>query len=79
MIQCVADTHAHAQFINLASDSNMPVSSGLKSCTTEVAISERFTVDGERVRLVDTPGFDDAARSDAEVLNIVAGFLTKEL
>ncbi|KAF6750826.1 hypothetical protein DFP72DRAFT_817355, partial [Ephemerocybe angulata] len=64
-------------FINLASDSQLPVSSGLKACTTDVALSEPFVVDGQRVRLVDTPGFDDTAKSDGDVLAIIAEFLAK--
>ncbi|RXW18647.1 hypothetical protein EST38_g7208 [Candolleomyces aberdarensis] len=65
-------------FINLASNSSLPVSSGLKSCTKEVAVSEPFQVDGQRVRLIDTPGFDDSSQSDGDVLANIAGFLAQE-
>ncbi|TFK19372.1 hypothetical protein FA15DRAFT_697568 [Coprinopsis marcescibilis] len=65
-------------FINVASGSRLPVSSGLNSCTTEIAVSEPFMLDGRRVRLVDTPGFDDSSRSDADVLATIARFLAQE-
>ncbi|TEB22470.1 hypothetical protein FA13DRAFT_1757292 [Coprinellus micaceus] len=65
-------------FINLASDSHLPVSSGLGSCTSDISISEPFVVEGQRVRLIDTPGFDDSYKSEGGVLTIVADFLAKE-
>ncbi|KAJ2923135.1 hypothetical protein H1R20_g13959, partial [Candolleomyces eurysporus] len=65
-------------FINLASNSSLPVSSGLKSCTKEVSVSEPFQVDGQRVRLIDTPGFDDSSQSDGDILANIAGFLAQE-
>ncbi|EAU87550.2 hypothetical protein CC1G_12349 [Coprinopsis cinerea okayama7 len=57
--------------------SRLPVSSGLKSCTNDVAVSEPFTLDGRKMRLIDTPGFDDSNRSDAEVLGTISDFLAK--
>lgn len=35
-------------------------------------------VEGQRVRLIDTPGFDDSYKSEGGVLTIVADFLAKE-
>ena len=34
-----------------------------------------FYLDGRRVVLIDTPGFDDTTRSDTDVLKLVAAFL----
>lgn len=34
-----------------------------------------FNLDGHRVVLIDTPGFDDTVRSDTEVLAMIAAFL----
>ena len=48
---------------------------GLEPCTAEVELAGQFTLDGRTVTLIDTPGFDDTAKSDAEVLNIIAAFL----
>ena len=48
---------------------------GLESCTTEVQLANELTLDGRTVILIDTPGFDDTTKSDAEVLKIVAAFL----
>ena len=47
----------------------------LESCTAEVQLSDEFTLDGRRVILIDTPGFDDTSRSDTEVLKMIAAFL----
>ncbi|KAG2134841.1 P-loop containing nucleoside triphosphate hydrolase protein [Suillus clintonianus] len=63
-------------FINKASGSNLPVSSGLESCTQEVRTSKPFVVSGRVVTLIDTPGSDDTTRSDAEVLSMIAAYLS---
>ena len=60
------------QFINLASGSNLRA--GMNS-TAEVQLSDEFTLDGRPVTLIDTPGFDDTSKSDAEILKIIATFL----
>jgi hypothetical protein len=62
------------QFVNLISGSNLGVGSGLKSCTDNVQTVD-FTLDGRRVVLIDTPGFDDTTLSDTDVLNMIAAFL----
>ena len=48
---------------------------GLASCTAKVELANEFIVDGRRVVLIDTPGFDDTNISDAEILNMIAAFL----
>ena len=63
------------QFINLASGSRLPVATGPVSRTTEVQLSDEFTLDGRTVTLIDTPGFDDATKSDIEILKMIAYFL----
>lgn len=45
------------------------------SCTADVEVAEEFTLDGRRVVLIDTPGFDDTNVSDAEILEKIAAFL----
>ena len=47
----------------------------LKSCTAEVEVADEFILDGRRVFLIDTPGFDDTNASDAEILEKIAAFL----
>lgn len=56
------------------------VGHGLKSETSEVQPVCWVTEDGTRVKLVDTPGFDDSRDgvTDADVLKVIATFLTKE-
>ena len=62
------------QFINLASGSSLQVGNRSESCTDEVQLADVFTVDGRRVILIDTPGFDDTT-SDTDILNLIAAFL----
>jgi len=59
----------------MASDSNLRIGANLKSCTTEVQTAKEFTLDGQRVLLVDTPDFDDAHKSDVDILKLIATFL----
>ena len=63
------------QFINLASGSSLQVGHDLESCTVEVQLADVFTVDGRRVILIDTPGFDDTSMSDMDILRLIAAFL----
>lgn len=65
-------------FINLLSDSKVAVGEGLKSCTSTVQISSEFEISGVTFRLVDTPGFDDTHVSDADILEMIAKYLTDE-
>ena len=48
---------------------------GLESCTAEVQLATKFTLDGRPVVLIDTPGFDDTTKSDTEILKMIAFFL----
>lgn len=63
------------QFVNIASNSQHRAGSNLQSAATDVEPSKEFIVDGRRVFLIDTPGFDDNTVSDAEILKKVAAFL----
>jgi hypothetical protein len=63
------------QFINLISGSNLDVGNGLVSCTNVIQPGNPFDLDGRRVVLIDTPGFDDTTQSDIDVLNTIALFL----
>ena len=63
------------QFINLASVSNLRVGTGWGSCTVDIQVADEFTLDGRTVTLIDTPGFDDTSKSDAEILEMIAAFL----
>ncbi|KIM27772.1 hypothetical protein M408DRAFT_24147 [Serendipita vermifera MAFF 305830] len=62
-------------FINLVSGANFEVGDDLESCTTAVAISPPFQLDGRSVILVDTPGFDDSNMSDTDILRLISGYL----
>ncbi|KDQ07708.1 hypothetical protein BOTBODRAFT_166765 [Botryobasidium botryosum FD-172 SS1] len=65
-------------FINLASGGDMRVGAGLKSCTDAVQIAKPFVLDGRTVTLIDTPGFDDTTKSDAQILEMLADYLSQE-
>lgn len=64
-------------FINLLSGSDLRIGEGLEACTAEVQRSLPFELDGKRVVLVDTPGFDDTAKSDAEILGLVVDYIAE--
>ena len=51
------------------------MSDGLESCTQDVRLGNPFLLDGKTVTLVDTPGFDDTYKSEADVLKQIAEFL----
>ena len=53
----------------------MKVGEDLGSCTSEIQESNEFNLDGRRVVLIDTPGFDDTHKSDTDVLKSIAEFL----
>ena len=40
-------------------------------------MSPPFVLDGRHVTLIDTPGFDDTARSDTEILKQISAFLSE--
>jgi len=53
--------------------------SRLESCTTEVRAVRLYNhpVHGDKLVLVDTPGFDDTNKSDLEILQMVSDWLKK--
>ena len=63
------------QFINMGNGSNLPTGTHLEACTAEVQVANEFTLDGERVLLVDTPGFDDRYEDGTDTLKLVAASL----
>ena len=65
------------QFIKLATGFDTVVGHTLESCTSEISIvklSVPELVDGDIV-FIDTPGFDDTHKSDADILKMVADWL----
>ena len=58
---------------------NVKVGHGLKSETNQVQPLPWVTEDGTRIKLVDTPGFDDSREgvTDVQVLKMIATFLTE--
>ena len=61
--------------MNQASGSHLKVGEDLESCTSEIQESGEFILDGRRVVLIDTPGFDDTHQSDTGVFKSIAAFL----
>ncbi|THH21431.1 hypothetical protein EUX98_g8388 [Antrodiella citrinella] len=64
-----------SSFINAASDSHLRVGYGLESCTSDVEVSTSLVLNGRPVTLIDTPGFDDTTKNEAEILRLIAEFL----
>ena len=63
--------------MNLASNSDLPVGYGLRACTADVQVAEPFVLDDKIVTLIDTPGFDDTVKTEAEILRLIADFLSE--
>ena len=64
--------------MNLASGSDdLEVGTDLHSCTSEPQLSKPFTLDGYKVALIDTPGFNDTEMSDSMVLGKITAFLER--
>ncbi|KAK1232373.1 hypothetical protein PQX77_004495 [Marasmius sp. AFHP31] len=59
-------------FINKACDAGMAVGGNLESCTQSIEVSKSFTLEGRTTYLIDTPGFDDTNKSDADILKEIA-------
>ncbi|KAH7094262.1 P-loop containing nucleoside triphosphate hydrolase protein [Paraphoma chrysanthemicola] len=62
-------------FINHLSDYPLSIGHDLNSCTQDVQIVPCTFQGGEKIYLVDTPGFDDDLRTDSEILMEVARWL----
>ncbi|KAG7285035.1 hypothetical protein NEMBOFW57_009653 [Staphylotrichum longicolle] len=53
---------------------DLAIGHGIDSCTQDI-IPITFNLDGRRVTLIDTPGFDDSERSDADILGLIAAYM----
>ena len=71
--------HALKIIDTLAGQPGRRSGSRLESCTTEVRAVRLYNhrVHGDRLVLVDTPGFDDTNKSDLEILQMVSNWLQK--
>ena len=63
------------EFINLASNSRLDVGHDVNSCTGEVQASQPFEIDGRKVVLIDTPGFDDSGKDATTILQTIVNAL----
>ena len=61
--------------MNQISKSQLEIGDDLESCTSDIQISEVFSLEDRQVVLIDTPGFDDTNKSDTDVLKLIAGFM----
>ena len=80
MCRCERDQAEHfinfpGQFINLASGSKLRIATSLASCTQDVEAAPEFEIEGRRICLIDTPGFDNTDRSEVEILKDIKIFL----
>ncbi|KAL8405392.1 hypothetical protein RB596_004311 [Gaeumannomyces avenae] len=64
-------------FISHITKCHVEIGSTMRSCTQHVGAYPVQWMDGTRIFLVDTPGFDDTDLSDSEVLKEVAAWLTR--
>ncbi|EMD33878.1 hypothetical protein CERSUDRAFT_76065 [Gelatoporia subvermispora B] len=63
-----------SKVINTVTGSQFRVGTGLESCTGQVELAT-LDLDGQLVALVDTPGFDDSSRSQADIFKEISAFL----
>ncbi|KAH9931006.1 P-loop containing nucleoside triphosphate hydrolase protein, partial [Fomitopsis serialis] len=63
-------------FINRLCGSDLKVGTSLRSCTTNIDVASCMMGD-TKVVLIDTPGFDDTTKSQADVLEDIGGFLKR--
>ncbi|KAJ3524910.1 hypothetical protein NM208_g11864 [Fusarium decemcellulare] len=61
-------------FVARCTGNEVTIGHGLYSCTNSVDVFE-YIQNGQRVFLVDTPGFNDTTRSDINILEILATYL----
>ncbi|KAI1490113.1 P-loop containing nucleoside triphosphate hydrolase protein [Biscogniauxia mediterranea] len=61
-------------FINTLTGANLETSSGLRSCTKSIATAS-LTLEGQKVILIDSPGFDDTELQDTDILKNIANYL----
>ncbi|PTB58148.1 hypothetical protein M431DRAFT_78458, partial [Trichoderma harzianum CBS 226.95] len=65
-----------SSLISLCTGKNVKIGHNLQSCTADVEDVEFMFNDHVCVHLIDTPGFDDTSRSDVEVLQNIAVWLS---
>ncbi|UKZ79073.1 hypothetical protein TrVFT333_006824 [Trichoderma virens FT-333] len=65
-----------SSFISLCAGKNVQIGHELKSCTTDVEDVEFMLNDRVCIHLIDTPGFDNTNRSDVQVLQDIAYWLS---
>lgn len=61
--------------MNQVTKSCLKVGDSFESCTSEIQLSEEIILEGRRILLIHTPGFDDTSKSDTDVLKLIAVFL----
>ncbi|KAI6373105.1 hypothetical protein MCOR25_003504 [Pyricularia grisea] len=63
-----------SSFVASSTGREVTVGHGLQSCTSDINIFD-FDFEGRQVFLIDTPGFNDTNKSDAETLATVSAYL----
>ncbi|KAG4431674.1 hypothetical protein IFR05_012840 [Cadophora sp. M221] len=64
-------------FIQQFCSQNLNIGHGLESCTNKVDVIPCIMPNGQRIFLIDTPGFDDTYRSDTDILGEIADWLAQ--
>lgn len=63
-----------SSFINMFCGSELKVGHNLRSCTTAIEVAS-CKLEGQTIVMIDTPGFDDSERSQADILKQIADYL----
>ncbi|RDL31499.1 p-loop containing nucleoside triphosphate hydrolase protein [Venustampulla echinocandica] len=53
---------------------DLKIGHGLSSCTQDISVAH-LEMQGKKIALIDTPGFDDTNKTDAEVLGLIATYM----
>ncbi|KAF5548266.1 GTP binding domain-containing protein [Fusarium mexicanum] len=61
-------------FVSNCTGHDVTIGHGLYSCTNSIGAFQ-YTRHGQRIFLIDTPGFNDTSRSDIETLEVLATYL----
>ncbi|KAI9787690.1 MAG: hypothetical protein M1839_000221 [Geoglossum umbratile] len=54
--------------------SDLVIGHGVEACTQDI-LPVTVEIEGRKVTLIDTPGFDDTYKSDADILQLIANYL----
>ncbi len=78
-LQLLSSADTSMQLINdIVGRKDLETGSDLSSCTTQIEVVD-FVFEKRRIKLVDTPGFDNVSLSSTKVFQMIAKYLQERL